>query len=76
MAKRLYRGFSHHCMDGATMRVTLKDVASLAGVSEGTASRALADSLRVNPATRKRIKAISKKVGYRPNIRARALATG
>ena len=58
------------------MRVTLKDVASLAGVSEGTASRALADSLRVNPATRKRIKAISKKVGYRPNIRARALATG
>jgi LacI family transcriptional regulator len=56
-------------------RVTIADVAAIAGVHSGTASRAL--SLRsehqVNPETVKRVKRAAKQLGYIPNVMARGL---
>jgi len=54
---------------------TLNDVAAAAGVSVSAVSRVLADSptARVSDATRGRIKAAAKELGYRPNFAARAL---
>ncbi len=57
----------------APERPTLKDVASAAGVSVSTASRALADNPAVATATRKRIQKLAAELGYRPNAQARAL---
>ncbi|MBU0929383.1 MAG: LacI family transcriptional regulator [Spirochaetes bacterium] len=55
------------------MGVTIDDIASAAGVSTATISRVLNNSERVSPATRKRIEAIIKEQGYKPNIFARGL---
>jgi LacI family transcriptional regulator len=51
---------------------TLKDVAQLAGVSLGTASRALNDRAEVSQHTKALVTAAAEKLGYYPN----ALATG
>ena len=58
-------------------RVTLKDVARLAGVHPGTASRALNEETRglVNEDTAKRVLAAAERLGYRPNPIARGLKT-
>ncbi|CAN5123182.1 LacI family DNA-binding transcriptional regulator [soil metagenome] len=55
--------------------VTLSDVATRAGVSISAVSRVLsgAASARVSPATRERITAAARELGYRPNFVARAL---
>lgn len=58
------------------MQVTLKDVASLAGVSIKTASRVVNDQGEVSKATRERVKAAIEKLGYRPNKLARSLVDG
>lgn len=57
---------------------TLKDVARLAKVHPGTASRALDPerSSLVLPETRKRVLAAAQKLGYRGNAMARGLRTG
>lgn len=57
---------------------TLKDVAKLARVHPGTASRALDPerSTLVTPETRKRVLAAADKLGYRGNALARSLRTG
>lgn len=57
------------------MRVTIKDVAELAGVSVTTASRALNESGRMTPDTRQRVRDAAAKLAYRPNSVARALVT-
>ena len=54
-------------------RVTIKDVAQLAGVSHGTVSKALNDSREVSEGTRVRVAAIAERLGYRPNSIARSL---
>ncbi len=54
-------------------KITLKDIANEAGVSQMTVSRVLNDKPDVNPATRKNIKAIVERLGYIPNANARAL---
>lgn len=58
-------------------RVTLKDVADLAGVNRVTVSVALGRSpqggTRVSEATRQRILAAARELGYTPNLIARAL---
>lgn len=54
-------------------RVTLKDIARVAGVAHGTVSKALNGSPEVGPATRARITAIADRLGYRPNTIARSL---
>ncbi len=55
------------------MAITLKDVASVAGVSTATVSRALAGSERVAPQTADHIRMIADDLGYRFDNVARAL---
>ena len=63
--------------DGETARrVSMRDVAVLAGVSGQTVSRVVNDSPRVDPATRQRVQAAMARLGYRPHRAARALRTG
>ncbi|ACQ79732.1 transcriptional regulator, LacI family [Beutenbergia cavernae DSM 12333] len=51
---------------------TLKDVARLAGVSVGTASRALNDRAEVSAATKQKVRSAAERLSFYPN----ALATG
>lgn len=60
----------------AEQRVTVKDVAKLAGVSTATVSRTLADADRVVPKTRERVLSAVEQLGYRPNPMARDLRQG
>lgn len=54
-------------------RITIKDIARMAGVSVTTVSRALNDAPEINPETRKRILRLCQKTGYRTNLLARSL---
>jgi DNA-binding LacI/PurR family transcriptional regulator len=56
--------------------VSIKDIAQSAGVTPGTVSRALRDSPRVNPETKKRIQHLADEMGYAPDAQARSLVTG
>lgn len=55
------------------MRVTIRDVAQHAGVSNNTVSRVLNDRPDVNPGTRARVQQVIEELGYRPNSLARSL---
>lgn len=55
--------------------VTLQDVALLAGVSRSAVSRTFTPGASVGQATRLRVLEASSKLGYRPNVIARTLAT-
>lgn len=55
--------------------VTIRTIAQLANVSHMTVSRALNDSELVKPATKEKILAIAKEIGYVPNINAKSLVT-
>src|SRR4051812_16176944 len=59
-----------------TRAPTLADVAAEAGVSQATASRALADSPLVNAETRRRVWAVAERMRYQPNRLARSLRSG
>lgn len=54
----------------------LKDLAALLGLSQTTVSRALNGYPEVSEATRHRVAAAAEKHSYRPNTRAKGLATG
>lgn len=54
---------------------TIRDVASEAGVSTATVSRALNGAARVSEKTRRRVLAAADRLDYWPNIAARALTT-
>lgn len=54
-------------------RVTIKDIAKIAGVSYASVSRALSGSTEVSEATRARIIEICQREGYRVNTLARSL---
>ncbi len=56
-------------------RVSIKDIAQVAGVSHSTVSRALKGTGRVAPATRERIRRIAQELGYTPSLVARSLVT-
>lgn len=56
--------------------VTLGDVASLAGVSMTTASRAFNGSGRISEETRLRVLDVARRLDYRPHALARSFATG
>jgi LacI family gluconate utilization system Gnt-I transcriptional repressor len=60
----------------ATGRVTLSDVAQLAGVSPITVSRALRGERAVAPELVAKVRAAADRLGYLPNPAARALASG
>jgi len=57
-------------------RVSMGDVAAVAGVSAQTVSRVVNDSPRVDPATRARVEDAMAHLGYQINRTARALRTG
>lgn len=65
---------AHHSR--STGRITLADVARLAGVSPITVSRALRGERAVDPELIARVQAAVSKLGYLPNPAARALASG
>ena len=54
-------------------RPTIKEVASMAGVSTQTISRVINERPDVSPETRKRVQEIIKELGYRPSALARSL---
>ena len=58
------------------MAATLRDVASAAGVSVKTASNVINDRPHVKPATRAKVEAAVRELGYRPNLTARGLKYG
>ncbi|MEV6793521.1 LacI family DNA-binding transcriptional regulator [Streptomyces sp. NPDC051320] len=57
-------------------RAKLADVAALAGVSVGTASKALNGGGRMRPETRQRVLNAVETLGFRPNQHAQSLHTG
>jgi len=57
-------------------RVTLDDVAKLAGVSTGTVSRVINNRSAVSENARKKVEKAIKKLNYTPHSIARSLATG
>jgi LacI family transcriptional regulator len=56
-------------------RITISDVAKLAGVSYQTVSRVINNKPEVSPATRQRVLGVIEQTGYRPSGLARGLAT-
>ena len=62
-------------MQAAGQRVTIRDVARAAGVSNATVSQVLNGSRPVAEETRLRIERVIAELGYRPNTFARALKT-
>lgn len=59
-----------------TPRVTLKDIAKVAGVDISTVSRSLSGAYGINKDTRELVLAAAAKLDYRPNRIARGLAIG
>jgi LacI family transcriptional regulator len=57
-------------------RATIRDVAALAGVSIGTASKALNGQGSLRPETRDRVAAAARELGFAPNMLARGLLGG
>lgn len=55
--------------------VTIYDIAKKAGFSPTTVSKALNDYPDISAATKRKIRAIARELGYTPNSSARALAT-
>ena len=58
------------------VRSTLSDVAALAGVTPGTASRALNGRGRLRPETRARVLAAAETLDFHPNVLAQSLLAG
>jgi LacI family transcriptional regulator len=58
----------------ANERITVKEIARLAGVSIGTVDRVLHDRGGVSPATKGRVDDIIESLGYEPNLIARQLS--
>jgi LacI family transcriptional regulator len=81
MAQRDLGEFPGSC-DGTNMadrlagRVTIADVAKLAGVSTATAGRVLGDYGYSSEDIRSRVRRSAEQLGYRPNLLARGLITG
>jgi len=57
------------------MRVTIKEIAQMAGVSPSTVSRVLSGSSRISADTTERVRDIMRRMHYRPNQLARSLVS-
>src|SRR3989304_5016867 len=53
--------------------MSLRQIAKLAGVSAATVSMALRNHPRIPAATRRRVSALARRLGYKPNARIAAL---
>jgi LacI family transcriptional regulator len=62
--------------EGQMPKLTINDIASMAGVSKKTVSRVINRSPLLNQETRDKVEAIIRETGYVPNPQARALALG
>jgi len=62
--------------DRGTRRATIRDVAESAGVSIGTASKALNGQGRLRAETRERVMRAAEELGFAPNALAQALLAG
>ena len=56
--------------------VTIQDIAEAAGVSKSTVSRVLNGTASVNPAKHDAVMEATRRLGFRPNVLARSLASG
>jgi len=56
------------------LKVTIKDIAAVAGVSHSTVSRALNDSPQISPGTKEKIKDIARAMNFEFNAGARSLS--
>ena len=56
-------------------KITMKDVAKLAGVSASTVSRVISDDQRISQATKDKVLKVMEKLNYYPNSAARSLAS-
>src|SRR5512138_2434967 len=57
------------------MRATIKEVASVAGVSTQTVSRVINERPDVSPETRKRVQEVIKELSFQPSALARSLSS-
>lgn len=57
-------------------KVTSRDVARVAGVSQSTVSRVFSDVNSVKPELKERVYRAAKEIGYRPNLVARGMISG
>lgn len=57
------------------MGVTIQDVADAAGVSKATVSKVLNHSYTISEETARRVEAVIRELGYRPNRRAQSFAS-
>jgi DNA-binding LacI/PurR family transcriptional regulator len=67
---------NHFDVNTAKKRVTLRDVAQVAGVSLKTASNVINDNGRMSEDTRAKVHQVIKDLGYRVNVSARNLNKG
>ncbi|MEJ9319135.1 LacI family DNA-binding transcriptional regulator, partial [Halalkalibacterium halodurans] len=58
------------------MKVTIKDIATICGVSAGTVDRALNNRTGISEKTREKILKTAKELNYRPDYTARSLVMG
>ncbi|MCK0471814.1 LacI family DNA-binding transcriptional regulator [Halalkalibacter sp. APA_J-10(15)] len=58
------------------MRITIKDIARICGVSPGTVDRALNNRVGISEKTRRKVLEVAEEVNYHPNYTARSLVTG
>jgi LacI family transcriptional regulator len=61
---------------GTMAKLTIRDIAALAGLSKSTVSLVLNNSPRVDPATRRHVLAVIRRHNYVPSFAATALAKG
>lgn len=66
----------HSQDDPHNIKLTINDIARMAGVSKKTVSRVINRSPLLNPQTREKVEQIISETGYVPNPQARALALG
>ena len=57
------------------MNLTIKDIAQMANVSQGTVSKVINNYKGISEETKKKVMDIINQSGYEPNFSARSLAT-
>ena len=62
-------------LEGINMNLTIKDIAQMANVSQGTVSKVINNYEGISEKTKKKVMDIINQSGYEPNFSARSLAT-